>query len=146
MESQIEIQIQPGRLPIPYSHSRYLFYSSFIFGICCAAPIYQSDYSSFLFTFIIFLTSINYWYKPDYGFRRNIDLFFCKLINFYFYMRTLLLKDEFTLAVHTNGMITVMTLYFLEHVYIYFNSKKWILFHMAIHINFFMIPFICYIL
>ena len=140
------MELDPCKYPIPYEYTKYLFYSSFLIGATCLAPIYQGDHNSFMMMFLLFLTSICYWSNAEYGFRRNIDMLFCKIVNFYFYTSTLVYKDEYTLAIHTNGMYTICMLYFLEHLLFYFKNKKWIIFHMTIHINFLFIPFICYIL
>ena len=134
-------------LPISYKYSKYLFASSFTIGASSIVSAYYKDYVTFLFMFMLFLTSINYWYKPDYGLRRDVDMFLCKLINLYFYLTTLSLYDEYCNVVFVYGFYNALFLYFMEHLYCYFNNKKWIIFHMAIHLQVsFLVPFVLYIL
>ena len=134
-------------LPISYKYSKYLYASSFTIGASSIVSVYYKDYVTFLFMFMLFLTSINYWYKPDYGLRRNIDMFLCKVINLYFYLTTLSLYDEYCNVFFVNAFYNVLFLYLLEHIYCYFNNKQWIIFHMAIHLQLsFFTPFLLYIL
>ena len=134
-------------LPLVYDYSKYLFYSSFSIGISSVVSIYYRDYVTFLFMFMLFLTSINYWYKPDYGLRRNIDMFLCKVINVYFYITTLSVYDEYCNVIFVYGLYHVMFLYLLEHLYYYYNNKQWIIIHMAIHVHLALfVPFVFYML
>lgn len=134
-------------LPLSYEYSKYLYYSSFLIGVSSVVCAYHKDYASFLFMFIMFLSSIHFWYKPDYGMGRNIDMFLCKMINFYFYADTLFFYDDFYHAVYKNGLYNVLFLYLMEHIFYYCKNKKWIIFHMAIHFYLSLFtPFVLYIL
>ena len=120
--------------PIPYAYSKYLFYSSFSIGLSSVVSIYYRDYVSFLFLFMLFLTSINYWYNPDYGLRRDIDMYLCKVINIYFYVTTLSIYDEYCNVIFVNGFYHILFLYFMEHIFYRLKNNKWIVFHMSIHL------------
>jgi len=135
------------RFPIPYVYSKYLFYSSFSIGASSLVSIYFKDYVTFLFLFMLFLTSINYWYKPDYGLRRDIDMYLCKVINVYFYVTTLRVYSEYSNVFFVNAFYHIMFLYFIEHILYRFKNKKWIVFHMAMHLHLAVLtPFILYII
>ena len=142
-----QLFIMDGSLPIPYVYSKYLFYSSFSIGASSVVSAYYKDYVSFLFMFMLFLTSINYWYNPDYGLRRDIDMFLCKIISLYFYLTTLSVYDEYCNVVFVNVFYNILFLYSMEHLCCYFKNSKWIVFHMAIHLHLSLFsPFVLYIL
>lgn len=135
------------RLPLSYQYSKYLYYSSFLIGVSSTVSLYYKDYITFLFMFVMFLSSIQYWVKPEYGFKRNLDLFLCKVIGTYFYADTLIFYDEFCREVYVNVGYTILFLFFMEHVFYYLKNKKWIIFHMAIHFYFAILtPFVLYTL
>lgn len=134
-------------LPISYEYSKYLYYSSFLIGVSSVISFYFKDYTTVLFLFLLFLTSIHYWYKPDYGIMRNLDMSLCKIINLYFYTKTVLFYDEFCREVYVNASYSVLFFYITEHLLCYYRSKKWIVFHMAIHFYVAIFtPFVLYLL
>lgn len=134
-------------LPLPYTYSKYLYYSSFLIGMSSFVSFYYQDYISFFFIFLLFLSSIHFWSRPDYGIERDIDMFLCKSIAIYFYMNTLCYYDEYCRTFILNYFICVFLFYMIELVLYSLKNKKWIIFHMAIHfyVSFFT-PFIFYIL
>lgn len=133
--------------PMSYEYSKYLFYSSFLIGVSAGFSLYYKDSTSFCFLFLLFLSSINHWYKPVYGLKRDIDLFICKAISVYFYGNTLFFYDEFCREVYLNGLYSVLFLFFMEYLCFYFKIKKWIIFHMAIHFYLAVFtPFVLYLL
>jgi hypothetical protein len=134
-------------LPLSYNYSKYLYYSSFLLGISSYISFYFQDYYTFLFMFVLFLSSIQFWRKPDYGLQRDIDMFLCKCIAVYFYMNTLCFYDEFSRTMYIYVFICLFLFLMIEWVLYSLKHKKWIIFHMAIHIYVsFFTPFILYIL
>ena len=134
-------------LPLSYKYSKYLFYSSFLIGVSSGISLYYKEYTTFLFLFMLFLSSINYWNDPDYGWGRNIDMFLCKVVGLYFYGNTLFFYDEFCQQVFINSMYSILFLFFMEHLYYHLKNKKWIIFHTAIHFQLAVFtPFSLYIL
>jgi hypothetical protein len=105
-----------------------------LIGVSSTISMYYNDYSTVLFMFLLFLTSINYWQRPDYGFRRDVDMFLCKVIAVFFYLKTTIFYDEFIAEIFINTTYNIFFLYALEHLLWYYRNKKWIIFHMAIHI------------
>jgi hypothetical protein len=120
-------------IPMSYSYSKFLLYSSFTIGISAAIAYIMNDLYVTAYLIFLFLTSINYWRKPEYGLRRNIDLTAVYLCTCYTVLNMFLLKDEF----HRVCLFIVffcMNLFFLiENILYYFNNRKWIIFHMAMH-------------
>jgi len=134
-------------LPLPYEYSKYLFYSSFFIGASSFVSLYVQDTPTFLFMFIMFTSSIRFWYKPDYGWIRDIDMFLCKCMSLYFFGVTLYYYGEYYQTVYLNALYTILFLYVCELLCYAYQSKKWIIFHMTIHLYFSIwIPFILYVL
>jgi hypothetical protein len=59
---------------IPKSHSRYICVMSICSVISASYAVKQNLFHMSIGPFTIFLSSINYWRKPVYGFRRNFDI------------------------------------------------------------------------
>ena len=139
--------MDPCKFPIPYSYSKYLYYSSFLIGISSFISFYYEDYKSFLFLFVLFISSIRYWRSPDYGWVRDLDMFICKCVGVYFYMNTLCYYDEYCRAVSIHVLMCMMIFYMIDIILCVMKNEKWIIFHMALHfyISFFT-PFVLYIL
>jgi hypothetical protein len=134
-------------LPLPYEYSKYLFYSSFLIGASSFICAYYQDYLTFVIMFMMFLSSIHFWYRPDYGVGRDIDMFLCKCIVIYFYGNALFYYDEYCLELFMNSFVCVLFFYASELVLYSLKNKKWIVFHMAIHFYLSLFtPFILYIL
>jgi hypothetical protein len=134
-------------LPLSYQYSKYLYYSSFLLGASACISFYFQDYYTFLFMFVLFLSSIQFWRKPDYGIQRDVDMFLCKCLAVYFYMNTLCYYDEFCRTMYMSCFICIFLFLMTEWILYSIKNKQWIIFHMAIHIYVsFFTPFILYIL
>lgn len=134
-------------LPLSYEYSKYLFYSSFLLGISSVISLYYKDILTFLFMFILFISSICFWYRPTYGLIRNIDRSLCKIITIYFLVITIYFYDEYSQAVYINSFYCGIYFYIIELICYAYKSKKWIIFHMAIHFYVSLLtPFVLYIL
>lgn len=145
----LDISMEPIDYVIPHKNgfTDYLYYTSYFIGLSSLVSYYHGDYTTFLFMFFLFLTSINYWKNPSYGIRRNVDLFLVKMINVYFYGTTLVYSDEFCHQVFVNCLYHVLFLYFIEHLYVYANHKHWVVLHMMIHVYLsFFTPVVLYLL
>ena len=122
--------------PMSYSYSKFLLYSSFLIGISAFIAYIMNDLYISVYLFLLFLTSINYWRKAEYGLRRNIDLTVVSIGAIYTLLYLFLLKDEF----HRVGLLIIFfccfLFFILEHILCYLGSAKWIVFHMALHIYF----------
>jgi len=141
------ICIDACTLPIPYSYSKYLYFSSHLIGLSSCVSLYYQDYITFLFMFALFMSSLRFWSKPDYGWVRNMDMFLCKCIAVYFYMNVLCYYDEYCRVVGFYCMMSNLFFYIVELILCSLKSNKWIIFHMFIHIHVsFFTPFILYIL
>ena len=132
--------------PLPYDYSKYLFYSSFFIGASSLVCLYFKDYYSFLVMFVLFLSSIHYWSNTIDGIGRYLDLYMCRVFGFYFYINSLLYKDEFSQQIYTYGMYNVIFLFLIENIFYYYNNPKWIILHMGVHFYSVFTPFVLYIL
>ena len=119
--------------PISYSYSKFLFYSSFSMLLSAIIAIIMNDKYISIYFCLLFLTSINYWRRPEYGLRRNIDLCIVYIGEFAILYQLFLLKSEFDRHVVLSILLCVILFYIIEHILVYFKSLKWIIFHMAIH-------------
>jgi hypothetical protein len=61
-------------LVMPKPQADYLFYTSFGSLVGSLYGFYKKQYINSLGVFLIFVTSLNYWRNPVYGWRRNIDI------------------------------------------------------------------------
>jgi hypothetical protein len=121
-------------LPISYNYSKFLFFSSFSMLISTLIAIYMNDIYITIYFFLLFLSSINYWRKPEYGFRRNIDLLIVKIGIISLLSQICLLKNEFCRHIYISLAFCAAIFYIIEHILVYFINVKWIIFHMSIHI------------
>ena len=121
-------------IPLPYEYSKFLFYSSFSMLIATIISYIMNDIYVTSYFLVLFITSINYWRRPEYGLRRDIDMFmvkfgFCALL-----WQLCLLKSEFSRYILVSIFLCSIFFYIIEHILVYLKSVKWIVFHMAIHI------------
>jgi hypothetical protein len=122
-------------LPLPYKYSKYLFCSSFLMSGTALVTLYYDDGVTSLYYFLLFLTSINFWRRPEHGFRRQLDQVLVYSVCLYvFYNVFLVLKTEFQRVTFISLFLSVLLFDVAEIVLCYFNSTKWIIFHMAIHL------------
>ena len=121
-------------LVVPLSYSKFLFYSSFSMLVSAIIAIIVNDIYVTLYFLLIFLTSINYWRRPEYGFRRDIDLFVVRCGVFIGFYQVSLLKNEFCRFMCLSIAFCSTVFYIIEHILVYFNSLKWIIVHMTIHL------------
>ncbi len=130
----MEHDIHAFEFPLNQNYSKFLFYSSFMIGISSCIAFYMQDTILTIFLFLLFLTSINYWRKPEYGIRRQIDMTLCGITLFYFVTIAFLFLPEFNRVMYINTSICVGVFYLFEYILCYLKSVKWIVFHMAMHI------------
>ena len=107
--------------PIPYKYSKYLFYSSFLMLLSFIFALYFNEGYVSIYFFLLFLTSINFWRKPEYGLRRNLDkmLVYFGVIYTLFYIY--LLSGSFYKMMFLNMFICVLVFHITEYILCYFN-------------------------
>jgi hypothetical protein len=122
------------KYPLPYKYSKYLYLSSFLMGLSAIFALYFDEGIVSIYFFLLFLTSINFWRKPEYGLRHKLDKLLvyagCLYVLIYIY----LLSGEFYKIMWLNMFICSFIFYIIEYILCYFKSTKWIVFHMAIHL------------
>jgi hypothetical protein len=122
------------KYPMSYSYSKFLLYSSCTIGISAVIAYIMNDLYISIYLLLLFLTSINFWRKPEYGLRRNIDLAVVYMYAVYTILNVFLLKDEFHRVILLIVFLSVNMYNVVEQILYYFGSPKWIIFHMAMHI------------
>jgi len=133
---EISIQHKEGlEYPLHYKYSKYLVYSSCSMSLTVLFSLYFDDWFITIYYFLLCLTSINFWRKPEYGLRHKVDKLLVYIGVVYVFMNQyFLLNKEFYRVVVMDIFICVLLFFIIEHVLCYFHSTKWIIFHMAIHI------------
>jgi len=127
--------IEGCSLPLPYKYSKYLFCSSFLMSVTALVTLYYDQGYTSLYYFLLFLTSINFWRRPEYGFRRQLDqLLVYSGCLYVLYNVFLVLKTEFQRVTFISLFACVLIFDIIELVLCYFQSTKWIIFHMAMHL------------
>ena len=115
-------------------YSKFLFYSSFSMVLAMIISYIMNDLYISLYFLFLFLSSINHWRRPEYGMRRNIDLFIVYLGCAFTILKVCVLKNEFNRYIVLSMLFCMIIFYFLEYLLVYFNSNKWVLLHMTIHL------------
>ena len=134
LRDNMELELNLFEFPLNPNYSRFLFYSSFMIGLSSMIAFYINDRILTLFLFLLFLTSINYWRKPEYGLRRQIDMSLCAIGFLYFIISSFVFLPEFNRIMYINTFICIGVFYTLEYILSYLRSAKWIVFHMVMHI------------
>ena len=116
------------------NYGRFLCYSSFCMLCSCLLSYYMNDSYYSIYFLLLFLSSINHWRKPEYGIRRNIDLFVVYGGIVYTLLRLCLLKNEFNRYMLLSFLFCIIIFYSIEFICVYMNSNKWVIFHMSIHL------------
>jgi len=121
-------------LTMPLSYSKFLFYSSFSMLVSVIIAIIVNDIYVTCYFLLLFLTSINYWRRPEYGLRRNIDLFVVRCGMIIVFYQVCLLKNEFCRFIFLSMAFCSTMFFVVENILSYLNIIQWIIFHMAIHL------------
>jgi len=63
-------------LALPKPYSNMIYYVSYLSLVSACYAYYKGHYDLVLVPGGVFLTSINYWKHPDYGWRRKLDIIY----------------------------------------------------------------------
>ena len=112
--------------------SRFIFRKSFLSLFSCLYAIYNKHYDLAFVPGGVFLTSINYWRHPIYGWRRNVDICYVGSSLIYQCVRAYHSQYRF---LHYLTMGLAMTCYPIGR-YHYNNGEKWhsAYYHSMIHV------------
>jgi hypothetical protein len=116
-----------------YEYTKYLFYTSFLFLLSSFLIFFYDSLLSSIIIFILFLTSVNHWKRPDNNIIKIIDLIIVKLVGF-LYLINSFYKDEFYRVLSMNVGISMVIFYVIEHILDFYENNQWIIFHMSVHI------------
>ena len=76
---------------LPKDQANILFVLSFLILFTAIYAFSKKSYDVFVFCVLVFLTSINHWRDPQFGFRRNVDMFVVNLGFIYLFLRAIIL-------------------------------------------------------
>jgi hypothetical protein len=116
-----------------YEYTKYLFYTSFLFLLSAFLIFLYDSLLSSIIIFILFLTSVNHWKRPDNKIIKILDLIIVKLVGFLYFINSFY-KDEFYRILVMNVGISMVMFYVIEHILDFYENNQWIIFHMSVHI------------
>ncbi len=80
---------------LPSKYYKILWCTSWLGLISCGIALYKEFYDFAFVTFIVFLTSINYWKYPINNWRRKVDMFCVQLGILYKIIKAYYVKDNY---------------------------------------------------
>jgi hypothetical protein len=118
-----------------YKYGKFLYTSSFWLFITFIISFNTTkDILLTLYYLLVFITSINYWRKPEEGIRKTIDLL-CVYIGLVFALiKIYSFKDEFNMFIALSLYLCIIIFYIIEFILAYFICNQWVLFHMTLHL------------
>jgi len=99
----------------------YLWRCSFLSLIAASYALYRGHYDLALVPGGVFLTSINYWRKPDYSWRRTLDIVYVK--SALMYQNYIALNAEYGKLYIAMMILTVC--FYPVGIYFYKHEKYW---------------------
>lgn len=110
----------------------YIYKTSFLCFFSSLYAIYRGYYDLAVAVGCVFLTSINYWRKPDYSWRRYLDIFVVLLALTYQNIRAY--KAEYMYSYYT--LMTIGIFFHFFSIYLFKINKLWYstYFHCLLHI------------
>ena len=118
-----------------YKYGKFLYISSFWLFITFIISFNTTkDILLTLYYLSVFITSINYWRKPEEGIRKTIDLLCVYIGLILVLIKIYSFKDEFNMIVALSLYICIFIFYIIEFILAYFICNQWVLFHMTLHL------------
>ena len=109
-----------GCILYPKQYS-YIYKISFLSFFSSLYAIYRGYYDLALVPGSVFLTSINYWRKPDYSWRRYFDVFIVLLV--FTYQNVRAYKAEYMYTYYT--LMTISVFFFFFGIYLFKINEWW---------------------
>jgi hypothetical protein len=120
----------------PWSKSKYLFTTSFLFLIPSAYSYYCQLYLYSSVLLLVSLASANYWRKATYGWRRNIDIICAKMsFALFFSSGVWYVRSIAYMIPGYSGLLSMPYCYYKSNIY-YKNAAAyniWLYYHMSFH-------------
>lgn len=114
-------------------YCKFLCYSSMSIFLASIIAYIMDDKYITIYLLFLFISSINHWRRPEYGIKRNIDLFLVYFGIAAGLIKASLLKSEFNRVMILSILLCCIIFYIIEFIMVYFNSNLWIVLHMTIH-------------
>lgn len=100
---------------------RFIFKTSFLLLGTTLYAIKRGYYGIAIVPGGIFITSVNYWRKPDYSWRRTVDIYYVKLAMVYQTFRALG-TENIKLYIF---LLFIATLFYLYGIHLYKKKLYW---------------------
>jgi hypothetical protein len=117
----------------PKEQSNVIFAFSFLIGLSAIYAFYKKQYDIFLVSILIFITSLDHWRDPQYGFRRNLDIFVVSAGFVYLCIRAIIRKIKSRLF-WFSFIAVILSFYISWHLY--YQGHVWLstISHCILHI------------
>jgi hypothetical protein len=120
------------KLITEWENSKYLCLSSLLFLLPAIYSYYIEFYYYTIGQCIMCFISINYWRKPQYDYRRYIDMFYATLCIIYaIYLTSYVMHNIILLGL----WLSVVYNYYLSNKYYYNHNNIWLKYHIMFHIS-----------
>lgn len=121
----MELVLYPNQYNLIWRTSWLALLSSFY-------ALYNNNYKITISSGCIFISSVNYWRKPDYSWRRYADMVNVNIIflyNHYYSYNTIYAKYYYTI-------ISIAIMFYFLGIYYYKNNKLWesTICHIMLHV------------
>ena len=119
----------------PWSESKYLMTSSFLFMIPSVYSYYCQLYLYSSVLLLVSLASGNYWRKATYGWRRNLDILCAKSSFVLFASSGVWYVRDIEYVIHGYvGLVGILYCYYKSHSCYKNNTNMWLKYHMLFHV------------
>jgi hypothetical protein len=115
-------------------YKKYMLYSSIFILISTIISFVKKDTYKCIYYTALFLSTLNYWNHPVNGFRRFLDIFIVYFGVLFTISQLHLLKNELYIYLACSMVLCCIVFYIMEFICVYYNSNKWVIFHMCIHL------------
>lgn len=136
IDEEKEMQKLENDTQLTSKHTDCLYYSTHTGLFPILYGIYTGKYTVSIPVGITFLTSLNYWRKPEYTWRRTIDVHMSRFTVLYNIYNTLYLNSASVPYMYIPFMTSCIILYPVG-IYYYSKKKYWrfVLSHMGVHLS-----------
>ena len=116
---------------LPFKYSRWLMLSSVSLLIPSIVALQKNRYDSGLVYSVVYMSAINYWRKPIYGIRRDIDIL---VVRFNFIYATVNCIHKYGMSTYYwNIPISIIMMYHLGF-FLHDKTPYWIMAHCSVHL------------
>ena len=123
-----------GNLTGTHNYAKCLVVSSLSFLIPAICAFYRKQYLDSVSICIISCISANFWRKPTYSWRRDVDIVVARVSLVVYVVKGLIyVRYVPYMVTGLPGLVGILYCYYLSDVLLYAKNANWYKFHMAFH-------------